>query len=166
MAALVVSGAVFGIFKYRVTQLEQRQAAQQVFARQLIESQEAERKRLAAELHDSLGQHLLVIKNRAALGEQVTTDATPAREQFDEITASATQAISEVRTISHNLRPINLERLGLTVVIEEMIERIAPAAGLQFSTDIEPLDGLLSKEAESICFASCRKASTTSSSMP
>ena len=70
------------------------------------------------------------------------------REQFDEITASATQAISEVRTISHNLRPINLERLGLTVVIEEMIERIAPAAGLQFSTDIEPLDGLLSKEAE------------------
>ena len=51
--------------------------------------------------------------------------------------------------MSRRLAPsINLERLGLTVVIEEMIERLAPAAGLQFSTDIEPLDGLLSKEAE------------------
>ncbi|HEX4946042.1 MAG TPA: two-component regulator propeller domain-containing protein [Blastocatellia bacterium] len=149
LAALLVGGVFFAAFQYRITQLERRRAAQETFARQLIESQEAERKRLAAELHDSLGQHLLVIKNRAMLGEQTTTDASPAREQFDEITAAATQAISEVRAISHNLRPVNLERLGLTAVIEEMIERVAGGEpDLQFSLDIEPIDGLLSKEGE------------------
>ena len=40
----------------------------QAFSRQLIESQERERQRIAAELHDSLGQNLLVVKNRALLG--------------------------------------------------------------------------------------------------
>ncbi len=152
LATLLVGGAVFGVYEYRVGQLKQRQAAQQTFAGQLIESQEYERQRLAAELHDSLGQHLLVIKNRAAMGEQATSDQTPARKQFDEISESATQALSEVRAISHNLRPVNLERLGLTAVLEEMIARVTQSSlevgGLQFSADLEPLDGWLSKAAE------------------
>jgi signal transduction histidine kinase/ligand-binding sensor domain-containing protein len=152
LAGLALSGVLFGLFKYRINQLEQQQAAQRAFARQLIESQEAERQRLAAELHDSLGQHLLVIKNRAALGEVATSDQTPARKQFDEIAASATQAISEVRAISHNLRPVYLDRFGLTVVLEEMIERAAQSSvetgGLQFSAHIVRLDGWLSKAAE------------------
>lgn len=44
-----MTGVVSGAFKYRVSQLEQRQAAQQAFSQQLIESQEAERKRIALE---------------------------------------------------------------------------------------------------------------------
>ncbi|MGH9840215.1 MAG: triple tyrosine motif-containing protein [Blastocatellia bacterium] len=89
LAVLSVTGVVFAAFKYRVTQLEQRQAAQQAFARQLLESQEAERKRIAAELHDSLGQNLLIIKNRALLG-QLAAEADPEfQEQFEGIAASA-----------------------------------------------------------------------------
>jgi len=153
LAALAISGAVYGVFKYRITQLELRQAAQQAFARQLIESQEAERQRIAAELHDSLGQHLLVIRNRATLGERAVQDPVQSRNQFDEISASATQAISEVRTISHNLRPVNLDRLGLAATIEEMVERVAGSSGIQFSADIEALEnGLLTKEQEVNCF--------------
>jgi signal transduction histidine kinase/ligand-binding sensor domain-containing protein len=152
LAGLTLSGAVFGVFKYRINQLELRQAAQQAFAHQLIESQEAERQRIATELHDSLGQHLLVIKNRAVLGEAATSDHTPARKQFDEIATSATQAISEVRAISHNLRPVNLDRFGLTAVLEEMIKRAAQSSvetgGLQFSANIALRDGWLSKAAE------------------
>ena len=148
LEVLLLGGLSVSVFLWRIAILHKRNAQQQAFSHQLIESQEAERQRIAAELHDSLGQHLLVIKNRALLGERATSDHAPAREQFDEITASATQAISEVRAISHNLRPINLERLGLTAVIEEMVERVAQASDLQFSADLEPLDGLLSKEAE------------------
>jgi signal transduction histidine kinase len=152
LTVLALTVAVYGVFKYRVAQLEQRQAAQQTFARQLLESQEAERQRLAAELHDSLGQHLLVIKNRAVLGELATVDQTPARKQFDEISASATQAISEVRAISHNLRPVYLDRFGLTTVLEEMIQRASQSSvessGLQFTANIARLDGWLSKSAE------------------
>jgi signal transduction histidine kinase/ligand-binding sensor domain-containing protein len=148
-----VTALVFAGFRYRIAQLEQRQAAQQAFASQLIESQEAERQRIAAELHDSLGQHLLVIRNRAALGERVVQDPVQSKNQFDEITASSILAISEVRTISQNLRPVNLDRLGLAVTIEEMAENVAASSGIQISADIEALeDGLLTKEHEVNCF--------------
>jgi signal transduction histidine kinase/ligand-binding sensor domain-containing protein len=153
LAVLGVMGFVFTIFRYRVARLEQRQAAQQAFARRLIESQEAERQRIAAELHDSLGQHLLVIRNRAALGERAVQDPVQSKNQFDEITDSATQAISEVRAISQNLRPINLDRLGLAATIEEMVEKVGASSGIQLSADIEALEnGLLSKEQEVNCF--------------
>ena len=57
---------IFG-WQYRVSQFQRAYAAQQAFSRQLIASQERERKRIAGELHDSLGQQLLIIKNWAAL---------------------------------------------------------------------------------------------------
>ena len=60
-------------------------------------------------------------------------------EQFDEITASATQAIEEVSEIAYNLRPFHLDRLGLTSTIEAMTERVAAASGIHFIADITDL---------------------------
>ena len=76
------------------------QAAEQEFSRELIESQERERQRIAAELHDSLGQRLIVIKNRAVLGS--TEKSRGMKEQLEEISASASQSIDEVEQIAYN----------------------------------------------------------------
>jgi len=59
--------AAFGWRRVRLT--EQRRAAQELFSRQLLESQEAERRRIAAELHDGLGQNLVLVKNLAAMDQ-------------------------------------------------------------------------------------------------
>lgn len=148
LAALSISALVFLAFNRRMARMQKEHERQQSFSRQLISSQELERRRIAGELHDSLGQHLLIIKNRATLGEQFTRAESQAKEQFDEINASAAKAIGEVRAIAYNLRPLNLDRLGLTAVIEEMIESVSGAVGIQFSADIEPLDNLFTKEDE------------------
>ena len=147
LAALVVSGAVFGIFKYRVSQLEQRQAAQQAFARQLIESQEGERKRIAVELHDRLGQSLVLIRNWALLGISQLGEQAPAKEELDEITNTAAQALNEVREIAYNLGPYHL-RLGLAGTIRDMVNRVAQASQIAFTTDLASLSGLLAREDE------------------
>jgi signal transduction histidine kinase/ligand-binding sensor domain-containing protein len=148
LAALVVSGTVFAAFKSRVRQIERRQAAQQAFARQLLESQEQERKRIAAEIHDGLGQTLAIIKNRALLGGSTSTDLESAREQFELIAAQSTQAIDEAKDISYNLRPYLLDRLGLSKALESMIRKVADASGIRFTTEIAELDGQFAPDEE------------------
>lgn len=143
LAALIV----FLIDNLRVRQLKKLNSAQEMFARRLIESQEAERKRIAQELHDGLGQNLLVIKNRAALGLAVKGNEQT-DEQFNEIQDSVTEALGEVRSIAYNLRPIHIERLGLTSTIEEMIERVDETSEIRIGFDIEPIDGVFSPENE------------------
>src|SRR6185436_11797025 len=67
-ALLAVVGAGFGLYGSRIARLKRRRAEQDAFSKQLIASQEAERKRIAGELHDGIGQTLVVIRNRALLG--------------------------------------------------------------------------------------------------
>lgn len=132
------------IYRFRLRQLQRMNEAQEAFSRRLIESQENERKRIAQELHDGLGQELLVIKNRAALG----LAGKEKNEQLDEIQQSVTDALAEVRAIAYNLRPLHLESLGLTVTIEEMVTEIAEISGIEINYDIEPIDELFTPENE------------------
>jgi signal transduction histidine kinase len=148
--AAVASGVVALVWfswRYRIAQIKRAQAAQQAFSRQLIESQEGERKRIAAELHDSLGQNLLVVKNRASLGELSQQDEE-ARRQFHEIGAAVAQTLEEVRTISYNLRPHHLDQLGLTTTIRAMIEKVAESSGIGMSIDLDDIDGVFAATAE------------------
>ena len=107
VAISAVAGLVWFSSQRRVVQLQRAQVAQQAFSRRLTESQEGERQRIAAELHDSLGQSLLVVKNRALLGLQSQPD-DEAQNQLAEIGATAAQALEEVRAIAFNLRPSHL----------------------------------------------------------
>lgn len=142
LLALAAGGIGFIVYSYRVSELKKRNTAQEAFSRQLIESQEAERKRIAQEIHDGLGQSLLVIKNRASLGLGAS-EKEKADEQFGEIRDSVSDALNEVRAISQNLRPLHLERLGLTSTLEEMVEQLDEASGIEINCDVEAIDGIL-----------------------
>ncbi|MEP7337096.1 MAG: two-component regulator propeller domain-containing protein [Acidobacteriota bacterium] len=146
LAAVAVS-AVLG-YRYRIRQLEHRQVAREAFTKQLIDSQESERKRIAGELHDSLGQDLLVIKNSALLALNQVEAGSPAHEQFDEISTMTSRALEGVRQITYNLRPYHLDQLGLREAIEFMLEKAAGTSAIQFSAEIDEVEGLFSKEAE------------------
>src|SRR5262249_3595528 len=67
--SLAFCAVVFGAYRVRVSRLEHGRRAQEEFSHKLLVSQEQERQRIAAELHDSLGQSLLIIKNRVALAQ-------------------------------------------------------------------------------------------------
>src|SRR5262245_1109778 len=151
LAALAATGGVFAALKYRINHLEQRQVAQQAFARQLLESQEAERKRIAAELHDSLGQNLLVIKNRALLNAMTLPDER-ARAQFTELSDAVSQTLDEVRSISYDLRPSHLDQLGLRTALVAMIEKVAASSQLQFTHEIDELEGVFSPGDEIVLY--------------
>lgn len=149
---LLCAGAVISIaaiaIRSRIAQLKRKQAEREAFSRRLIESQESERKRIAAELHDSLGQNLLIVKNWALIGLNSLEEDNPAREHLNEISETTSLALDEVREIAHNLRPYQLERLGLTNTIEHMVRHVRDSSDIEFITEIDSIDGLLSKESE------------------
>src|SRR5688572_1121275 len=127
MAAVVIalSAIVFLFYSRRIAQLEHARRTQEEFSWQLIASQEGERKRIAAELHDSLGQSLLIIKNRAALGRRFLQDPEKTLEQIEEIETAASQSIKEVRHIAYDLRPYQLDEIGLTQALKDLVKNVA-----------------------------------------
>lgn len=143
-----VAGLVLFTYQVRVQQLERARIAQEEFSRRLINAHETERRRIAADLHDSLGQSLAMIKNRAVYGANSITDLPTAKEYFERINDEAATVISDVREIAHNLRPYLLDRLGLTKALHAMLRHIEETCPFELTTQLENVDGLFAPEAE------------------
>jgi signal transduction histidine kinase/ligand-binding sensor domain-containing protein len=143
-----VAAALSLIWRLRVAQLERAHTAQQAFARQLIASQESERKRIATELHDSLGQRLVVIKNLALMFLHAPGDNGQTRARIEEISTEASQAIGEVKEISYNLRPYQLDRIGLTKAVEALAKTASAASEVAFSVELDDIDDIFPQESQ------------------
>jgi PAS domain S-box-containing protein len=139
--------SVFHDITDRKRAAERDRQAREEFTRRLIASQEAERRRIAGELHDSLGQNLLLIKNRAQLALAAAGLPPEFRRQLESMQDMAAQAIAEVRQISHDLRPYQLDQLGLTRALASMIDGAARNTALHFTHQLDAVDDLFAPEA-------------------
>lgn len=137
-----------GIYYMRVQRLKKENERQKKFTEQLIDSQEQERRRIAAELHDGLGQQILVIKNRVELAKYSVDNPGEIKQQLDEILQSAVHSIQDVRTISHGLRPVHLEKFGLTEALNNLFEELEQVTEIKWSHYIDDIDELIPKEKE------------------
>jgi signal transduction histidine kinase/ligand-binding sensor domain-containing protein len=146
LLALAFSSFIGWVYYNRVSRLRAIAAATTLFSRQLIESQEAERKRIASELHDGLGQSLVIIKNRAMLGLKKGDDKERVDRELGSISESASQALEEVREITNNLRPQLLDRLGLTRAIQSMLKKVAGV--VEIESEIDLIDDLFTENEE------------------
>ena len=140
---LVLGSLLYALWSYRISQLRKTQAAQQAFSQELIYSQESERRRISAELHDSLGQRLILIKNHALFllrpGAEKLSDMER-KQTIEDISDEAAHAIEETRTISYNLRPFQLDRLGLAKAIEALVRSASRATQIKFTTHLDEID--------------------------
>lgn len=125
------------IFLWKNLQHEKKNKEMQSrFSQELLKNQEAERIRISKDLHDGLGQSLLLIKNKVALSKDNTTG-----ELLD-------TAISELRSIARSLHPMQLEKLGLSKAAEHLLDQIDRETDIFVSSEIEELMGVLPKEEE------------------
>jgi len=147
LGVLLLTAVILGLYQRRIQQLQRARQAQEEFSKQLIASQEGERKRIAGELHDSLSQNLVVIKNRAWLSLQEPDNHQNVLEQMEEIADAAEQSLGEVREIAYNLRPFQIDRLGLTSAIESLVAKV-DSPDQRFTAELDNIDGLLLPEME------------------
>ncbi len=110
---------------------EQVRAAQersQLLSQLLVEAQETERRRIARELHDEVGQALTAVKiNLQASRRKSGADTT---NQLEDSIYIVEQTLQQVRNIALDLRPSLLDDLGLAVALRWYVERVAQRVGL------------------------------------
>jgi len=147
LVGLSVIGSIGSFYRKRIQKLNKEKSQHEEFTKKLIESQENERKRVAAELHDSLGQDLLIIKNKALVSIK-KNEPEKLLEQMNEISELTSATLNDVREISYNLRPYELDRLGLTKTIESMIERANNSTSINFVSNIDNIDKVFIPEVE------------------
>ncbi|WP_158548352.1 tetratricopeptide repeat-containing sensor histidine kinase [Marixanthomonas ophiurae] len=114
--------------------VKKRQKLQERFSQDLIKAQEEERTRVARELHDSVGQKLMLLTKRT----KTAGDA--------DMESLAGNTLEELRSISRGLHPATLEKLGVTKAIETMINEVDANTNIFFTNEIENIDGDLNQD--------------------
>src|SRR5215212_6494304 len=144
-----------------ITERKLAQDALQMFSRQLIEGQEDERRRIARELHDQIGQVLTAIKmNLHAVLQDCNT--TEAGSHIKDNIEAVDEALRLVRDLSIDLRPPLLDDRGLVTALRWYVDRYAKRTGLNVDVLVELPDEneRFSRELETACFRIAQEALT------
>lgn len=146
LIVIVILIAAFAFILYRNRQrsrLERTLAEQQKQQfKAVLEAQEKERKRIAGDLHDSVGQILSITKfNIGELLDHMKSDDNEHRQLFEKSLKLIDDACDEVRTISHDLMPGALVRLGLVSAFRELIREINESSSFKAELVTQNISG-------------------------
>jgi PAS domain S-box-containing protein len=144
-----------------ITERKRAQEALLTYSRRLLEAQEAERGRIARELHDQIGQMLTALKlNLHAI--QSARDEGEASLLIDDNLEMLEEALEQVRDLSVDLRPMLLDDLGLVTALRWYVDHQAQRTGVraEFTSDSLDPDLRFSSELETACFRIAQEALT------
>jgi signal transduction histidine kinase len=143
--------------KIRTSELTQAnlelQGKNEEIMKALVEGQTIERKRVAEELHDNIGSAISAIKWRL---EALDGNNLTEKEQkiYVSILSMMSNVYSEIRLISHNLLPAELEKNGINGALQKLIDDINLSQKIHFSLVIDPeinIDKKVELELYSVC---------------
>ena len=140
--------------------VEIRTAELRRLSNRLMTMQDEERRRIAREIHDGLGQELAAAK--MILDGILAKDSSPAmRKVAAEASQLVDRAIQQVRTISHLLHPPLLDEVGLVSALRWFLEGLSDRSGIKVRLDVDPPDlERLKSELETAIFRIVQEALT------
>jgi len=129
--------------------------------RKLVTMQEDERRRIARELHDQLGQSVTALSLGLAALAEPTIDAAERQQALARLQQMTVQIDQEMSRMAMNLRPTALDDLGLIPAVQHHLERWSEQSGIQ--SDFQPIDlenARLPAELESVIYRVIQEALT------
>lgn len=158
LALVLVGGSALAL---NLSEYRAADAQLQLLARQVVQSQENERAHLSRELHDSTSQTLVSIKllMDSAIG-QLGRDPQRLPALLTQARARIDDALTEVRDISHRLRPVVLDTLGLPSALRHLGEEFAEHAEMAFFMRLRGQADDLPDEVKTVLFRVTQEALT------
>lgn len=144
----------------QMREAQQRQQLQSDLLRQIVNAQETERQRIARELHDETGQSLTAI-GLGLRGVQSTmrSDLALAERQVIELESHAGRAIDELRRLVSDLRPSQLDDLGLVAALRWYTQEVESRTGIKVILETQGKH-TLSPEINTVLFRIAQEALT------
>lgn len=142
----------------RTAELSEANRALKAMSLRLFEVQEAERRFIARELHDEVGQTLTGLK--LVLETSFHPGPGPEREAMKEAVSLIDELMERIRTLSVDLRPHMLDDLGLLTALEWHFQRYGKQTGIQVRFKHTPLAGRLPAQLETATFRIVQEALT------
>jgi two-component system sensor histidine kinase UhpB len=105
-------------------------------------AQEEERRRLARELHDGVGQTLTALKNQLERTRRTANLPAAVRSALAGAVEESNRALEETRELSRRLRPAVLDDLGLVAALHWLARRLRERAGLRVETELDGFEGV------------------------
>lgn len=125
----------------------------------LMTIQEKERKRIADELHDELGQALLVLNMQLNSIDKRLHD-NMLTERCQQSMRYVNGIIENVRRLSRDLRPLVLEELGLSIALESLFKEFSKSSGIKISTCLINVDKYFEEKAKINIYRAFQEALT------
>jgi PAS domain S-box-containing protein len=120
---------------------------------QLLTAQERERKRISKDLHDDLGQSLMVLKMQVrGVERQLASNLPGALEECAQTLKYIDEIIENVRRLSRDLSPALLEDLGLSLALRRLFDEFVRYHGVSISLNMDDLTGVYLHEEEIIIY--------------
>jgi signal transduction histidine kinase len=128
---------------------------------QVVDAQEAERTRIARELHDATGQSLTAIAlGLRGIGRLVEEQAPTVAAQLREVESYGTNALTELRRIIADLRPSQLDDLGLVSALRWYVQVYHQRRGIEAEFVLHGEPARLPAETETVLFRITQEALT------
>ncbi len=128
-------------------------------SQQLMDAQESERRHIARELHDEIGQALTIVKINLQTMQRVSDPALTV-QRAEESIKIVELTLQQVRNLSLSLRPSLLDDLGLIAAVRWYLDRQSKSAGFALQFNADPLTKRPPSEIETACFRIVQEAIT------
>jgi signal transduction histidine kinase len=142
-------GSVLDITDRKNIERELKESEQQLrfLSAELLTAHEAERKRIAGEVHDELGQSMTVLKLRLrTIEKQLRKDQEKLREECLDLLGHADSILKSVRRISRDLTPSILEDLGLSAAVRWLVDNYKKNIDIKIDLQEDNVDSLVPKD--------------------
>ena len=130
---------------------------QQQAARDVLDAEERERRRIAADLHDGVGQILSAALFSLHQVQEHTEESSAARQMTERAAALLSQGCAEMRSISHQMMPSALLKTGLALSVKEFLEQI-DGSRIRIYLDVAGLEERLDEQTETILYRVIQEA--------